>query len=86
MVGVIARFCYRAAMETELARWRCVTEDETHVVVVELQHFPAQRAGAPVRNYPGARRFALTTGETVRYIDSDTFALSETGELLRRIA
>lgn len=72
-------------MEREIARWRCATEDESGAVVIEYQHVPAPVRGVPPRDYPGARRLALSTGEQVRYIDAATFEIVETGELLRRI-
>ncbi|MEO6216152.1 MAG: hypothetical protein ABIO86_08980 [Sphingomonas sp.] len=72
-------------MEREIARWRCRTEDESIVTVVEYRHVAAQLPGAPARLYPGARRLALSTGEVVRYIDATVFELVETGEMLRRI-
>ena len=72
-------------MEREIARWRCRTEDESIVTVVEYQYVAAQLPGALARHYPGARRLALSTGEVVRYIDATVFELVETGEMLRRI-
>lgn len=73
-------------MEQELARWRCIGDDETPVMVIEYRHAPAMLAGQPVRAYPGARRLALSTGEPVRYIDATTFEVIATGELLRHLA
>ena len=72
-------------MEQESARWRCTTDDESHVIVMEYRHVPAPAPGAPIRDYPGARRLALSTGEPVRYIDAATFEIVATGELLRHI-
>jgi hypothetical protein len=72
-------------MEQEIARWRCRTEDESLVTVIEYQHVAIQAPGAPARHYPGARRLALSSGERVRYIDAATFELVETGEMLERI-
>ena len=72
-------------MEKEIAQWRCRTEDESLVTVIEYQHVAAQAPGGPKRRYPGARRLALSTGEVVRYIDATMFELVETGEMLRRI-
>ena len=71
-------------MEREIARWRCWTEDESLVTVIEYQHVATRAPGAPARHYPGARRLALSTGEAVRYIDAAVFELVETGEMLRR--
>lgn len=72
-------------MEKEIARWRCRTEDESLVTVIEYQHIAAPAPGAAARHYPGARRLALSTGEVARYIDSASFELVETGEMLRRV-
>ena len=71
-------------MEKEIAWWRCRTEDESLVTVIEYQHVAAPAPGAPARHYPGARRLALSTGEVVRYLDPTTFEVVESGELLRR--
>jgi hypothetical protein len=71
-------------VEKEIARWRCLTEDESLVTVIEYQHVAAPIPGAPARHYPGARRLALSTGEVARYIDAVRFELVETGEMLRR--
>ena len=72
-------------MEKEIAWWRCRTEDESLVTVIEYQHVADPAPGASARHYPGARRLALSTGEVARYIDASTFELVETGEMLRRI-
>lgn len=72
-------------MEKETGRWRCRTEDESSVTVIEYQHIAAPAAGEPYRLYPGARRLALSTGEAARYIDARTFEIVETGELLHRL-
>jgi hypothetical protein len=71
-------------VERETARWRCIGDDESPVMVIEYRHTPATLLGQPVRAYPGARRLALPTGEPVRYIDATTFEVMGTGELLRR--
>lgn len=73
-------------MEREIERWRCRTDDESVVTVIEYQHVDTPVPGAPDRRYPGARRLALSTGEAVRYIDATTFEIAESGELLSRIA
>lgn len=72
-------------MEQEIARWRCVGDDGSTVMVIEFRHAPTPTPGRPVRAYPGARRLALSTGEPVRYIDATTFEVIATGELLGRI-
>ncbi|QNQ09683.1 hypothetical protein [Sphingomonas alpina] len=72
-------------MEREIARTRCTTEDHSTVMVIEYQHVAAPVPGAPARDYPGARRLALASGEAVRYIDARTFEVIGSGELLHRL-
>jgi hypothetical protein len=76
---------FGGVMEKEIAQWRCRTDDESVVTVIEYQHVAVPAPGAPERRYPGARRLALTTGEAVRFIDATTFEIVESGELLSRI-
>lgn len=71
-------------MEREIGRWRCATEDGSYLTVAASQHLAMPAAGEAARYNPGARRWALSTGEPVRYIDADTVEVTETGELLRR--
>ena len=71
--------------ESEINRWRCRTEDESFVTVIEYQHVAVPAPGGPERRYPGARRLALATGESIGYIDAGIFEVIESGELLRRI-
>lgn len=75
----------KRVMESEIGRWRCITDDETHLIVIEHQHRVIPMPGEPARHYPGARRFALSTGDDVRYIDATSFEIIATGEILRRI-
>jgi hypothetical protein len=70
----------------ELARYKCLGDDGSNVVVVEYRyvHNSHTENGSP-RRYPGARHLILTTGEPVRYVDAYTFEVIESGELLRKI-
>jgi hypothetical protein len=83
--GTAEEACAKHDMESEISRWRCITDDETHLIVIEHQHRAAPVPGEPSRHYPGARRFALSTGDDVRYIDATSFEIIATGEILRRI-
>lgn len=69
-------------MERETNRFRCTGDDGSWIVVVEHQHFDRRKNAQGHRVYPGARRFALDTGEPVRLIDARTYEVIETGELL----
>ncbi|MBI0477400.1 hypothetical protein D9601_18825 [Sphingomonas sp. MA1305] len=71
-------------MEEESARYRCVGDDGSPLIVVEYRHVGQLDTDAGPRRYPGARRLALSTGEPVRYIDACTFEVIDSGELLRR--
>jgi hypothetical protein len=71
-------------MEEELGRHRCVGDDGGIVTVIEARHVDVIPGASGTRVYPGARRLALSTGEAVRYIDSETFEVIDSGELLRR--
>src|SRR3546814_1831784 len=55
----------------ELARYKCLGDDGSNVVVVEYRYVHNSHAenGSP-RRYPGARHLILTTGEPVRYVDA----------------
>lgn len=72
-------------MERETNQFRCIGEDGSTIVVVEHQHFDRQVTNGGVRTYPGARRYALSTGELVRGIDDRAYEVIDTGELLRRL-
>src|SRR3546814_4252745 len=65
----------------ELARYKCLGDDGSNVVVVEYRYVHNSHAenGSP-RRYPGARHLILTTGEPVRYVDAYTFEVIESGE------
>jgi len=72
-------------VERETNRIRCLGDDGSTIVVVEHQHIEQRHTDIGQRSYPGARRFALTTGEPVRVIDDRLYEVSGTGELLRRL-
>lgn len=71
-------------MEEELSRHRCLGDDGTILTVIEYRHVDTIPGASGTRIYPGARRLALSTGEPVRYIDSETFEVIASGEMLRR--
>ena len=68
--------------EAVLARHPCVGDDGTHLIVLEFRHALHQHTLAGPRTYPGARHWALETGEEVRVIDRKIFEVVATGELL----
>lgn len=72
-------------MERETNRIRFIGSDDVAVVVIEHQHFDIQQTSAGRRIYPGARRYALVTGDSVRVIDNGTYQVIGTGELLCRL-
>ena len=73
-----------ATGEEETARHPCIGDDGSRLIVVEFCHFTASHTPLGIRRYSGARRLALSTGESIRYIDVMTFEVVSTGELLRR--
>lgn len=68
--------------ETLLAWHPCVGDDGTCLMVIEYRYMLHEETPAGVRVYPGARRWALDSGEPVRVIDRETFEVVATGELL----
>jgi len=69
----------------ELARYRCVGDDETPIIVVERRYVHLSRSGNGTRRHLGARRLTLETGEVVRLVGDDLFEVVDTGELIRRL-
>ncbi|MDK2768337.1 MAG: hypothetical protein KYX69_11535 [Sphingomonas sp.] len=72
-------------MEEETARFRCMGDDDTPLIVIEFRHALTVLGKRGHRTFPGAIRLALSTGEAVRYIALDLFEVVDTGELLRRL-
>ena len=70
--------------EHVLARHQCLGDDGTALTVLELRYVLQQATSAGDRNYLGARRWMLETGEDVRVIDLQTFEVLSSGELLVR--
>ena len=56
-------------MERETNRIRCLGEDGSTIVVVEHQDIEQRLTDIGLRTYPGARRFAIVTGEVLRRLD-----------------
>lgn len=71
-------------MEKELGRYRCITDDDCCLEVIEYQHVRIIDTDSGVRHYPGARRLATASNKSVRYIDNMTFEIIDTGKLVRR--
>lgn len=69
----------------ELARYRCVGDDETPIIVVERRYVHLSRSGNGTRRHLGACRLTLETGEAVRHVSDDLFQVVDSGELIRRL-
>lgn len=72
-------------MDEVLARWRCLGDDGTRLVVVERRHMRSVQGETGPRRQIGARRLELEDGTAVRYIDVQTFEVVDSGEILRRL-
>ncbi|MCR5869545.1 MULTISPECIES: hypothetical protein [unclassified Sphingomonas] len=72
-------------MEEETARFRCIGDDGTPLIVIKFRHSLTMQGKRGHRTFPGAVRLALSTGEAVRYIAPDLFEVVDTGELLHRL-
>lgn len=68
----------------ETARYRCVGDDGSTLVVVEYRHLRIAQGENGTRNQIGGAWTELLTGEMLRYIDAETFELISTGELIKR--
>jgi hypothetical protein len=71
-------------MEREISRTRCVGDDGSPLVVIEYQHVERRQTDSGERNYPGARRWALTSGEKVRPLGDGVWEVIATGEVLQQ--
>jgi hypothetical protein len=71
-------------MERELSRTRCVGDDGSPLVVIEYQHVERRQTHSGERSYPGARRWALASGELVRPLGDGVWEVIATGEVLHR--
>lgn len=71
--------------EVEFARFRCLGDDGSSLIVIDVRRSSLVRGPCGTRSFPGARRLMLSTGEVVRYVDPETFEVVISGELIRRI-
>ena len=79
----MARFpMARLPMEREITR--CIGDDGSPLLVIEYQLVDRQRTTAGKRDYPGARRLALDSGEPVRPLGDGLWEVIATGEMVRR--
>lgn len=69
----------------EVARHLCIGDDGSSLIVVEYRRRRTARGKSGARDQIGAAWAALLSGETVRYIDPETFEVILTGELIRVI-
>lgn len=72
-------------LREEIGRYRCVGDDETPLVAIEYRVVEIDESGATVRRRLGAREVRLQFGEELRIVDSYTFEVPTTGELIRRM-
>lgn len=72
-------------MEREISRTRCVGDDGSPLVVIEYQHVERRQTDNGERSYPGARRWALASGEAVRPLGDGVWEVIATGEVLRQV-
>jgi hypothetical protein len=70
------------AIEEERARYTCEGDDGTRLIVLEFRYVLRKQTSSGPRAYPGARRWALETGDAVRLLDRRTFEVVATGELI----
>ena len=59
-------------------------EQDAELWLYEFSDFREFRTTRGARLIPGRKRYALDTGEAVKYIDEDHFELRSTGEILSR--
>jgi hypothetical protein len=71
-------------MEREISRTRCVGDDGSSLVVIEYQLIERRQTDSGERSYPGARRWALASGEKVRPLGDGVWEVIATGEVLQQ--
>jgi hypothetical protein len=70
----------------EIRRFFAVADDGTEYVIVEHQEIiDAAHHGDKRAGLPGMKRLATLDGRAVNYIDSETFQIVETDEIVRKI-
>ena len=72
-------------MEREISRTRSVGDDGSPLVVIECQHVERRQTDSGERSYPGARRWALASGEPVRPLGDGVWGVIATSEVVRRV-
>jgi len=72
-------------MEREVSRSRCVGDDGSPLVVIEYQHVERRQTDSGERSYPGARRWALASGEPVQPLGDGIWEAIATSEVVRRV-
>ena len=76
--------CGETNAEVEFARYRCLGDDGSSLIVIDMRRSNLVEGPRGVRSFPGARRLILLTGEAVSYIDPQTYEVVMSGELIRR--
>ncbi|KRC82578.1 hypothetical protein [Sphingomonas sp. Root241] len=69
----------------EIARYPCVGDDETPLVVIEYRLVELHTSDGAVRRRLGPRGVRLQFGDELRIIDARTFEMPATGELIQRV-
>jgi hypothetical protein len=69
----------------EIARYSCVGDDETPLVVIEYRLVEFHDGQGGVRRHLGPRGVRLQFGDELRIVDAKTFEVPATGELIRRV-
>jgi len=72
-------------MEREISRTRCIGDDGSPLVVIEYQHVERRQTDSGERSYPGARRWALASGEPVQPLGDGIWEAIATSEVVRRV-
>ena len=74
-------------MEQEIGRCTAVADDGTMYTVITYQHFTRSNLiSGPQQWIPGTKHMALLNGESVNYIDDETFQIVQTDEIIRKVS
>lgn len=73
-----------AELEEQIGQCSCMGDDLSSVLVLELQIFAQIREAGRVRRRTGARRYVLSSGESVAYLGPEHFIIVDTGEILTK--
>lgn len=72
--------------EREIGRFFAKTDNGKEYQIVEYQKYiDASTMDSPNEEIPGIKRMQTTDGLHVNYIDSETFKIVETNEIVRKV-